>query len=108
MWRIYSHLVAGIRAGSQIIPRTTFCTSASAPPDRSLSMPSPAALLLSLLVPSVAAASGGSDFAAWAVGEPALEPHLLPKPHGGTHEWTFALWVSCIPPLPRSVPHPTT
>ena len=47
-------------------------------------MPSPAALLLSLLVPSVAAASGGSDFAAWAVGEPALEPHLLPRPHGGT------------------------
>ena len=75
-------------------------------------MPS-AAALLSLLLPSVAA-SGGSDFAAWAVGEPALEPHLLPKPHGGTHEWTFALYAclhrspSPLRPPPHHLPHPVT
>lgn len=47
------------------------------------------------------AASPPQDFAERACTLTALQPHLLPRPHGGTHEWTFAL---CA--LPRW--HPLT
>ena len=47
---------------------------------------------------SISLVSGASgDFAARAAAESALLPHLLPRPRGGHHEWTFALYGAPVP-----------
>jgi hypothetical protein len=51
--------------------------------------------VLLLALPSSAAHQPGwqpPDFATRAAAEPALRPLLLPRPRGGEHEWTFALY----------------
>lgn len=52
---------------------------------------------LGLVVQALAAAAfagwtDAADYAERAAATPSLHPLLLPRPRGGTHEWTFALY----------------
>jgi hypothetical protein len=53
-------------------------------------------MLTALLLPT--AATAAADFASRAAAERRLLPQLLPRPNGGVHEWTFALY-GAPPPL---------
>ena len=55
------------------------------------------AALLQLTASAASTAAGRVDFATRAAAEPALAPRLLPRPHGGTHEFTFALYGAPAP-----------
>lgn len=54
-------------------------------------------LLLAVATARVGGRVHALDFATRAAAEPALAPRLLPRPHGGTHEFTFALYGAPTP-----------
>ena len=79
------------------LPASTTCSTATMARRPPLLLPLPLLqlllALLALLQPAVSKNGDPEpDFMERAAASPALQPHLLPRPHGGYHEWTFAVY----------------